>query len=92
VARLDLYGARLGLAFQISDDLLDLHGAVAETGKDVGRDAAAGKATLVALLGEEGARRRLVALYEEACEALAHLPEDAILLRELFEFVIHRRT
>ncbi len=92
LARLDLYGARLGLAFQISDDLLDLHGEPAETGKDVGRDAAAGKATLVALLGEEGARRRLVALYEEACEALAHLPEDAILLRDLFEFVINRRT
>ena len=91
VAALDRYGARLGLAFQISDDLLDREGATRETGKDVGRDDAAGKATLVALLGEEGARRRLSALYEEACEALAGLPGDAILLRELFQFVIDRR-
>ncbi len=92
VAALDRYGEALGLAFQISDDLLDLRGDVSETGKDVGRDMAAGKATLVALLGEEEAGRRLADLYEEACRALAALPVDAILLRELFAFVIDRRA
>ncbi len=92
IAALDDYGAALGLAFQISDDLLDLHGDAAETGKDVGRDAASGKATLVALLGEAEAKRRLAALREEAEAALARLPVDAILLRALFEFVIARRA
>ena len=60
------YAADLGLAFQIQDDLLDVTGDAALTGKDLGRDEAAGKATVVALLGAEGARARLAELRESA--------------------------
>ncbi len=60
------YAADLGLAFQIQDDLLDVTGDAALTGKDLGRDQAAGKATVVGLLGIEGAQQRLEALRESA--------------------------
>ncbi len=85
------YAEAFGLAFQITDDLLDLEGASAHVGKDTGRDAAAGKATLVALLGAEGARRRLRQLQEEARAALAELPFETRSLEELFHLVIERR-
>src|SRR6202140_5631983 len=49
------YAHDLGLAFQVADDLLDVEGSVAETGKPVGADAAAGKATFVSILGVERA-------------------------------------
>ncbi len=57
--RLAAYGAAIGQAFQIADDLLDVEGDAATLGKAAGKDAAAGKATLVAALGPEGARKRL---------------------------------
>ncbi len=92
VEALDHYAARLGLAFQISDDLLDLRGDRETTGKDVGKDAEAGKATLVGLLGEAEAHRRLLCLREEAEHALQSVAGDITLLRELFEFVINRKV
>src|SRR6476659_9052192 len=58
-AALDRYGAAVGQAFQIADDLLDVEGDAATLGKAAGKDAAAGKATLVSLLGVAGARARL---------------------------------
>src|SRR5918994_1834243 len=58
-AALRAYAADLGLAFQIQDDLLDVTGDAALTGKDLGRDQAVGKATVVGLLGVDGARGRL---------------------------------
>ncbi len=84
------YARDLGLAFQIQDDLLDVTGDVAVTGKDLGRDAEAGKATLVALLGVEGARRRLAELRASAEAHLDRLGGDASLLRQVFDFVISR--
>ena len=65
------YATALGLAFQIADDILDVTGDAATTGKRVGKDAGAGKATFVSLLGLEGARARARALVEEAAAALA---------------------
>lgn len=59
VAALKAYGEHLGSAFQISDDLLDAEGSAADVGKATGKDAAAGKATLVGLLGIEQARAHL---------------------------------
>ncbi|MGH6898398.1 MAG: polyprenyl synthetase family protein [Geminicoccaceae bacterium] len=86
------YAADLGLAFQIQDDLLDVTGDAAVTGKDSGRDAAAGKATVVALLGVAGSRRRLAALRASANAHLDRLGEGTGVLRAVFEFVISRSS
>lgn len=65
------YADALGLAFQIADDILDVTGDAATAGKRVGKDAQAGKATFVSLLGLDGARARAAALVAEAEAALA---------------------
>ena len=84
------YAADLGLAFQIQDDLLDVTGDAALTGKDLGRDQAAGKATVVGLLGIEGARDRLKKLSASANRQLDRLDREVPVLRQVFEFVISR--
>ena len=89
-AALRAYAADLGLAFQIQDDLLDVTGDAALAGKDLGRDQAAGKATVVGLIGIEGARERLAALRASANRHLDRLETDAGVLRDVFEFVISR--
>jgi farnesyl diphosphate synthase len=86
------YAADLGLAFQIQDDLLDVTGDAEVTGKDLGRDAAAGKATVVALLGVDGSRRRLETLRQSAIAHLGRLGPRTDLLRGVFEFVISRSS
>jgi farnesyl diphosphate synthase len=68
---LDRYGAAIGQAFQIADDLLDVEGDPALVGKQTGKDADAGKATMVAILGPVGAKARLRVLVGEAEAALA---------------------
>jgi farnesyl diphosphate synthase/geranylgeranyl diphosphate synthase type II len=84
-------GLRLGLAFQIADDLLDLTATTADLGKRAGKDSAAGKGTLPALLGMEEARRRADDYCEEALQAFAGLGERAEALRALARFVVSRR-
>jgi farnesyl diphosphate synthase len=86
------YAADLGQAFQIQDDLLDVTGDAEVTGKDSGHDAAAGKATVVALLGVEEARRRLEALRRSAVAHLDQLGQGTGVLRAVFEFVISRSS
>ena len=85
-------GQKLGLAFQIADDLLDLTASTADLGKRAGKDAAAGKATLPALLGVEEARRRADEYCEEALQALAGLGDTAEALRALARLVVSRRN
>ena len=84
-------GLKLGLAFQVADDLLDLTATTADLGKRAGKDAAAGKATLPALLGVEEARRRADDYCEEALQAFAGLGDRAEALRALARFVVSRR-
>lgn len=84
-------GLKLGLAFQIADDLLDLTADTATLGKRAGKDAAAGKSTLPALLGAEAARRRAEGLLDEALAALAPLGARAEPLRALARFVLARK-
>ena len=64
------YGRAVGAAFQVADDLLDAEGDAAALGKRAGKDAARNKATLVAALGLEGARRELARLVDEANAAI----------------------
>jgi farnesyl diphosphate synthase len=89
---LSRYGVALGRAFQIADDLLDVEGDAAAVGKATGKDAAAGKATLVALLGISGARERLKDLVGEADRALAPFGADAAMLKATARFVAERNT
>ena len=86
------YGAHLGLAFQIADDLLDVVGDAAVVGKAVAKDAAAGKATLVSLMGLEPAKACLAAAEADAIAALAPFAADADILKEAARFVSRRRN
>lgn len=85
------YAHDLGLAFQIRDDLLDVEGTRSETGKNVKKDKAAGKATLVSIMGLEQARAQAQILSEQAIRHLAPFDAKADSLRKLAEFVITRR-
>ncbi len=86
------YARALGLAFQIADDILDVTGDAAKTGKRLHKDAEAGKATFVSLLGLGGARVRATALVDEACDALSPYGARADLLRQAARFVIARES
>jgi farnesyl diphosphate synthase len=86
------YGRDLGAAFQIADDLLDATASAAETGKATGKDAAAGKATLVSLLGLERARLQAERLVAQAKDHLDGFGERGDLLRMLADFTIERRS
>jgi farnesyl diphosphate synthase len=89
---IDRYGIAIGQAFQIADDLLDVEGDTKTLGKAAGKDAAAGKATLVAALGPDGARSRLKELVTEADSALTRFGTKADTLRAAARFVAERRT
>jgi farnesyl diphosphate synthase len=84
------YARNIGLAFQIADDLIDHSGDSAAAGKPTGRDAHAGKATFVSLLGEDRARQQASFLVSQAIEHLSGHGEEADLLRAIARFAIER--
>ncbi|MGR3622113.1 polyprenyl synthetase family protein [Pseudophaeobacter sp.] len=90
ISPLRQYATALGLAFQIADDILDIEGDAEKVGKAVRKDAEAGKATFVSLLGLEPAKQRARDLVEEACAALAPYGADGETLKQAARFVIAR--
>ena len=89
---LQRFGTAVGQAFQIADDLLDVEGDPALIGKSTGKDAAAGKATMVSVLGGAGAKARLRDLVTEAEKSLAPFGPAAAILLEGAQFVADRRA
>ncbi len=88
--RLENYGSRVGLAFQIADDLLDVTGTREKMGKSVRKDAGIGKLTYPSLLGEANSRRLAAELVDEARARIAPFGERAHGLDELARFVLER--
>ena len=91
-AALVAYASSFGEAFQLADDLLDAQGDAEVLGKAVAKDEARGKATLVAVLGVEGAKTRLAALLREAEAALAPFGDKATTLARAARFIAERRA
>ncbi len=90
MAALTDFGQKLGLAFQIVDDILDVSGDEAVVGKHLGKDTTVGKLTFPAVLGLEASRRRAQQLVEQACETIAVFDSAACPLQELARYVVHR--
>ena len=90
LAALEAYGDALGLAFQITDDLLDTTGKVEQVGKRTNKDSAKHKLTFPGLMGDEASRAAAVAAIDEARQALAVFGDRGQALEELADFVLHR--
>ena len=90
--RLHAYASDLGLLFQITDDLLDVLSTPEKTGKAVGKDSDQGKATLVSILGIDGARSKAAMLAERSARTLASYGSKASELRDLPLFLLDRET
>lgn len=89
-AALDIYADRLGLAFQVHDDVLDVIGDTLKIGKRAGADIARDKSTYPALLGLDAAQALAIRLHDEAVAALAPLGQSAAPLRALADFLVAR--
>ena len=86
------YGAAIGLAFQVQDDILDIEGESSVLGKTVGADLASDKSTYPKLLGLDGAKQKALDLYQIALSELDRIPFNSVALRALAEFIIHRKN
>ncbi|MGH9755983.1 MAG: polyprenyl synthetase family protein [Blastocatellia bacterium] len=90
--RLTKYGQKIGLAFQIVDDLLDETGTSATLGKSAGKDAVTQKATYVTLLGIDEAWRRAKQLCNEAIDEVGSISRDSSRLKGIARFIVERRS
>ena len=84
------FSSKLGLAFQIKDDLLDVEGNIVDVGKKTGKDHKQGKETLVSLLGIENAKKKSKDLIEESIEIIEPFGKKAKNLTDLANFIISR--
>ena len=89
-ARLDQYGAAIGLAFQVADDILDVEGGTAKTGKREGRDAELQKVTYPVAVGMAKAKAHARELLDDALAALKSFSVTAEPLRQIAKFVVER--
>jgi geranylgeranyl diphosphate synthase type II len=92
VARISIYGAKIGLAFQIGDDLLDVLGTQESLGKRVGKDGQQQKATYPALHGIEASQRIASRLVEEACAVLEPYGDRAQILQGIAQYLLVRKN
>jgi geranylgeranyl diphosphate synthase type II len=92
IERLGQYGNRIGLAFQICDDILDVTSTSERLGKTVGKDEASLKATFPAVHGLEASRRRAEVLIDEAVEIAWSLKVNAVRLEDIARFIIARNS
>ena len=92
ITPLSIYAKAVGLAFQIADDILDVEGDEAKTGKRLNKDADAGKATFVSLLDLDGAKQRARALVAQAEEAISFYGNKAQNLQDVARFAISREN
>jgi farnesyl diphosphate synthase/geranylgeranyl diphosphate synthase type II len=90
LSALDEYGAHIGLAFQVVDDILDVEGDTATLGKTQGKDSEANKPTYVKLLGLAGAKTEAGRLLQSALDALAGFGDSADHLRDLARYIVER--
>lgn len=90
--RLRNYARDIGLLFQITDDLLDAVGSTEAAGKKTGKDAAQGKATILSILGVEGARAQARKLADSAVSVISAYGEKSNNLRRLAEYLVTRQS
>lgn len=90
-AAISIYAAKLGLLFQIVDDLLDISGTAEDLGKTPGKDAEAEKATYPALYGAETAQKLAVQTHQACLAALAEIEKPTEILREIADFILERK-
>ena len=91
LAGLDTFATRIGLAFQVKDDILDVEGETAVLGKTQGKDQHRNKPTYSSLLGVDGARRKMQGLFEEGLDALSLFGPDAGKLAAIATYIIERQ-
>ena len=90
IKALSNYAENLGIAFQITDDLLDYKGSETQLGKPVGQDNIRGKASYVGHYGLDGATKKAQEFAEKACDSLHDYQQHAIQLYSLAKFTLNR--
>lgn len=92
LAVIEDYGNKIGMVFQIVDDLLDIEGSAAKLGKSIGKDEAAGKATFPSVYGVEESRLMAKELTEKAKESIGTLGDKSIRFRILADYLLNRKS